>query len=478
MNDWETVIGLEIHAQLLTKTKLFCGCPITFGETPNSKVCPICLGMPGTLPVLNENASTLALKAAAALHCTINEKSVFARKNYFYPDLPKGYQISQYDKPLAQNGSVEILIAGKPKTIGITRVHMEEDAGKLIHDGASDFSQVDFNRSCVPLIEIVSEPEISSPEEASEYLKMLRLILIYNGVCDGNMELGNLRCDANISVRKFGEKKLGVKTELKNMNSFNFIGRALEYEIKRHIDILSSGGRIVQETLFWDQKANKTISMRSKEEAHDYRYFEEPDLLPLKLDPDIIVKTKNDPNLIYSETINKRLKDLIEIKKIPHSKASTIVNSPNLSQIFENSLKLYSKNPQRTATFITDILPMAKESKAPNEEIPLFISSIVESEDGQTISLNMGKDLLIEAVTTGKDPKTIINSKGLKQISSSNEIDGIIAKVLLDFGSQVQEYKSGREQLFNFLLGQLMKETKGKVNPKAATERLKEKLKG
>jgi aspartyl-tRNA(Asn)/glutamyl-tRNA(Gln) amidotransferase subunit B len=474
---WETVIGLEVHAQLLTKTKLFCSCPISFGEEPNTKVCPICLGLPGSLPVLNAASIELAIKAAASLHCRINEKSVFARKNYFYPDLPKGYQISQYDMPLAEEGWVQIDLDDAKKKIGIIRVHMEEDAGKLLHEGKDESSRVDYNRSCVPLIEIVSKPDLSNPIEATEYLKMLRLMLVYNGICDGNMELGNFRCDANISIRKVGDKTLGTKTELKNMNSFNFIQKALDYESKRQIETLEKGGKIFQETLLWDQKAGKTVSMRSKEEAHDYRYFSEPDLLPLVLENKMIEKLKADQGIVYSETLGTRGKDLISQFKIDESKAQTIIANPSLWALFTKVIGIYAKNPQRISAFLTDILPNLKGIDLSLEHVPGFIAKIVEFEDAGRINLNTGKDLLEKSLIQKLSPEKIIETEGLVQLSDQGSIDSIIDTVLAKNASQVAAYKNGKENLFNYIFGQLMKESKGKLNIQLATERLKEKLK-
>lgn len=469
---WETVIGLEIHAQLLTRTKLFCACPTTFGEAPNTKTCPVCLGLPGSLPVLNEYAIELATRAALAFHCKINSKSVFARKNYFYPDLPKGYQISQYDRPLAGEGWIEIESNSKTKKIGITRIHLEEDAGKLIHEESDEFSLVDFNRSCIPLIEIVSEPDITSPLEASEYLKMLRLVLIYNKICDGNMELGNLRCDANISVKKIGEKSLGTKTELKNMNSFNFIEKALEYEEKRQIHILEKGGKIVQETLLWDSQTNKTVSMRTKEEAHDYRYFDEPDLLPLKVSEKFIEKVKNNFSLTHPETLINKSKEYME-KGIPKTQVETIINSPRIYSVFNESLKYYDNSPARSASLAISVLTNSTEDN-PND--PTYLANSVKATDAGKISFTMAKEIFTKSRKINKDPIKIIE-EGFTQISDESEIDTIIDLVLKNSQKQVDEYKSGKEQLLNFFLGQVMKESKGKINPKLATERLKEKLK-
>lgn len=482
---FETVIGLEIHAQLLTKTKLFCACPVTFGEEPNTNTCPVCLGLPGSLPVLNENAVVLAAKAAVALNCKVNNSSIFSRKNYFYPDLPKGYQISQYDKPLAEKGHLEIEVDGKRKKIGITRVHLEEDAGKLLHEGSDKFSLVDYNRSCVPLIEIVSEPEISSPEEAAEYLKMLRRILDDNKICDGNMELGNLRCDANLSVRKEGDKKLGTKTELKNMNSVNFIQKALEYERKRHIETLEKGGRIVQETLLWDTNQNKTVSMRTKEEAHDYRYFPEPDLLPLKLEGSFIDKIESNKSLVRSKDIlNKmeetKLKDKkrIEEDKLSKEQAKALSTNSRFDAIYDKITTAYWHNkPRSAALIISNTTPILKNSQLSNEVIASYAIEIQEAEDSGRINQNTGTIIFKKAVETTKSPKEIIKQEGLIQISDSSEIDSLIDNVLSQFPEQVKEYKSGKEAIFNFILGQVMRATKGKVNPKTATEQLIKKLK-
>ncbi|MDO8494818.1 MAG: Asp-tRNA(Asn)/Glu-tRNA(Gln) amidotransferase subunit GatB [Deltaproteobacteria bacterium] len=474
--EFEPVIGLEVHAQLLTKSKLFCACSTKFGDPPNTNICPVCTGQAGALPVLNKEAVVMAIKAGLSLHCEIQEKSIFARKNYFYPDLPKGYQISQYEFPICLSGKLEIAVDGKAKTITIQRIHMEEDAGKLLHEGGHpDESNIDLNRCSTPLIEIVSGPDLDNPKEAVEYLKKLRNILVYLGVCDGNMQEGSLRCDANISVRPKGSKKLGTRTEIKNVNSFKYIENALNYEIKRQIEVIESGGKIVQETRLYNQEKNTTETMRSKEEAHDYRYFPDPDLLPL------IVDKK------WVETVAKSLPELAEEKaarftqsfKIPEYDAKVLTAEKPLADYFEECVKLYDAPKKLSNWIMAELMRELKERDIDVTAIqmkPKQLAEMVQLIDEGTISGAIAKKVFMEVLDSGKDPEKIIEEKGWKQVSDTSAIEPIIDKILANNQENVERYKSGKTNVLGFFVGAVMKETKGQANPQIINELLKKKL--
>ncbi len=471
---YEAVIGLEIHAQMLTDSKIFCGCPTAYGAEPNSQTCPICAGLPGVLPVLNKKAVEFAVKTGLAMNCTISNYSRFARKNYFYPDLPKNYQISQYELPICQGGYVDIYIEGKLRRIGITRIHLEEDAGKNIH-AEGNYSFVDLNRTGVPLMEIVSEPDIRSAQEAAEFMRKLRTILRYLGVCDGNMEQGSLRCDANISVRPAGHTQLGTRTEIKNINSFKFVEKAVEYEIKRHITLLERGDKVIQETRLWDPTNSVTQSMRSKEEAHDYRYFPEPDLMPLVGLAD---------NL---DAIRAVLPELPDIKRsrffsqygLPQQDADMLVSEKSAADWFEEAVKCGGK-PKAVSNWISvELLRLLNEGNKSFIECPLKpeqLTGMLRLIDNGTISNKIGKVVFEEMYKTGKDAESIIKEKGLIQIKDEGALEEIVEDILSKNPKEVERFKAGDEKLLGFFVGQVMKATKGKANPQLVNELLKRKL--
>jgi len=473
--EYEVVIGLEVHAELLTKSKIFCGCTTEFGGEPNTHCCPVCLGLPGTLPVLNKKAVEYAIKAGLALNCEISQFSKMDRKNYFYPDLPKAYQISQYDLPLCKNGYLEIETKEGRKKIGIIRVHLEEDAGKLIHMEGEDGSLVDYNRAGVPLIEIVSAPDINSPEEARLYLTTLKSILEYTEVSDCKMQEGSLRCDANISVREKGSDKFGTKVEIKNMNSFKAVQRALEYEAKRQIKILMEGGKIEQETRRWDESKGITVSMRSKEEAHDYRYFPEPDVVPIVVNDEWL----HDIKLGLPEMPDQKKRRFIEQYDLPEYDAGVLTSSKALANFFEECVRQYN-NPKTVSNWVMgEVLRILKEKDMEVEEIPFTPSHLAELLtliDNGTISITMGKQVFSEMFESGDNPKKIVEEKGLAQISDQSELEKIINKVLEENQQSVIDYKNGKDRAFGFLVGQTMKATKGKANPQMVNRILKEKL--
>ncbi|MGB8890339.1 MAG: Asp-tRNA(Asn)/Glu-tRNA(Gln) amidotransferase subunit GatB [Candidatus Korobacteraceae bacterium] len=477
---YEPVIGLEVHVQLLTRTKIFCGCSTHFGDPPNTNVCPVCLGLPGPLPVLNRRAVEFAVLAATALNCRINESSIFARKNYFYPDLPKGYQISQYDKPLAEVGYIEIKTPSGPKRIGITRVHLEEDAGKSLHDGlpdSSEWTSIDLNRSGVPLIEIVSEPDIGSPDEAWEYLTRLKEIILYTGVSDCNMEEGSLRCDANISIRPHGQKELGTKTEVKNVNSFRFIRQALEYEIQRHEQVIESGGKIVQETRLYNAGEGKTYGMRSKEQAHDYRYFPEPDLLPLVVDE----KWRQQIITELPELPEARRARLVTQYGITEYDAATLTSSRTLADQFEEAAGA-AKNPKRVANLVQgELMGRLKAKGLEIEQSPISMKGVALSADlveSGAISGKMLKDLYDLAFERGEDFPAIYEKEKPQQITDTAAIEKIIEEVMAGNPKQLEQYRGGKKTVIAFFVGQVMKASKGQANPTLVNELLAKKLDG
>jgi aspartyl-tRNA(Asn)/glutamyl-tRNA(Gln) amidotransferase subunit B len=475
---YEPVIGLEIHAHLLTRTKIFCGCSTAFGAPPNSQVCPVCLGMPGALPVLNQKAVDYAIKAALALGCEVQPQSIFARKNYFYPDLPKGYQISQYERPLALRGSVEFAVGGQSKRVGITRVHMEEDAGKSLHEGFPDSATktyVDYNRGGVPLIEIVSEPDMRSAAEAAEFFSRLRSILVWIGVNDGNMEEGSLRCDANVSVRPAGQQKFGTKAEVKNVNSFRYLQRALEYEIERQIDVLREGGTVRQETRLWDSVSGRTFSMRSKEEAHDYRYFPEPDLPPLVVDEARIAAVRE----TMPELPAARRARFAAAYGIPDYDAGVLTQSGALADYFEKTAAAAGNAKAASNWIMGELSRVMNERGATIEQMPVApeaLAGLIRLIDSNTISSAIAKDVFAKMLDSGRSAEQIVKAEGLAQIGDESAIVATIRDVLAKHAETVAQYRAGKQQTFGFLVGQVMKASGGKANPKLANQLLKREL--
>ena len=473
--EYEPVIGLEVHDQLLTNTKIFCGCSTRFGEEPNNNTCPICLGMPGVLPVLNKKVVEYAIKMAIATHCRVNKTSTWARKNYFYPDLPKGYQITQFAHPIAEAGYVDIEIDGTKKRIGITRIHMEEDAGKSIHDDLSPFSYVDLNRAGVPLIEIVSEPDMRNTDEAVHYLRRVHEILVYLEICDGNMEEGSFRCDANISLRPKGEKEFGIRAELKNMNSFHNVQHALEYEIQRQRAILEGGGRVVQETRLWDVPQGVTHSMRGKEEARDYRYFPEPDLVPVVISDEW---KENIKNTIPELPMEKRERFISEYG-VPSYDAGVLTADRDLADYYEETVRLCGKPKIASNWVMGDFLAYLNEEKLEVTESPVTprtLAELIEIIEDGTISGKIAKEVFEDMWKSEKDPREIVEEKGLVQITDTAELEKIVEEVLAASQKQLEQYKSGKTQLFGFFVGQTMKATRGKANPQIVNELIKKKL--
>ena len=475
--EFEAVIGLEVHTQLLTKSKIFCGCSTKFGASPNHHTCPVCTGMPGSLPVLNRRVVEFALRLALAVGARINPVCVLARKNYFYPDLPKGYQISQYELPLAEGGGIEIEVESRRKRIGLVRIHMEEDAGKLVHDEKRPVSYVDFNRTGVPLLEIVSEPDIRSPEEAVAYLKKLRTIVRYLGICDGNMEEGSLRCDANVSVRPKGSTAFGTKVELKNMNSFRHVERALKYEIKRQIGLLLEGKEVVQETRLFDEAQGITHSMRGKEEAHDYRYFPDPDLVPVRIDTEWIEKVRSE----LPELPDIKKERFIEEYGPPPYDAEILTASRPLAEFFEECVKNFPQPKKVSNWLMTEVL---RELNREGKEIdqthlkPEHLAELLRLVEEGTISITGAKKIFPEVYATGRSPKELVEEKGLRQESDEGTLEAVCREVLSENPAEVEKYKSGKKGVIGFFVGQVMKKTRGKANPKLVNEILTRLLEG
>ena len=477
--EFEAVIGLEVHAEMLTQSKIFCGCSAQFGSPPNENTCPRCLGMPGSLPVLNRRVVEYAIKAGLATHCTIAPVSRWARKNYFYPDLPKGYQISQYELPICIGGRVDITVDGQEKSVRLTRIHMEEDTGKNIHDQHDNASLVDYNRSGVPLLEIVSEPDLRSPAEAGAYLRKLRAVLQYLEVCDGNMEEGSFRCDANVSVRPLGTTALGTKAEVKNMNSFRAVERALEYEIDRQAHLLRQGERVVQETRLWDADREQTRSMRSKESAHDYRYFPEPDLLPLAVSEEWVAELR----ATLPELPDARRTRFVNEYGLPPYDAEVLTARKDLADYFEAAVRAHA-NPKAISNWVMgDLLRVVRERHLDSPLVirdwpvpPDHLAGLVRLIDAQTISGKIAKGVFEQMVSSGAPPDRLVAEQGLSQVTDTSAIDAAIAAVLEANADKVAEYRSGKDKLFGFFVGQVMKATQGKANPQMVNELLKQRL--
>jgi aspartyl-tRNA(Asn)/glutamyl-tRNA(Gln) amidotransferase subunit B len=475
---YEAVIGLEVHVQLATRTKIFCSCPTSFGAPPNTNVCPVCLGMPGALPVISRQSVEMAIKAALALNCTVPPFSRLARKNYFYPDLPKGYQISQYDQPVAEHGWVDITAGGEAKRIGVTRVHMEDDAGKSIHDGFRDsdrYSYVDLNRSGTPLIEIVSEPDMRSSDEAYEYLTVLKQVMQFIDVSNCDMEKGQLRCDANVSVRRKGVEKLGTKAEVKNLNSFRFLKMALDYEIERQIALIESGGAVVQETRLYNVETGETASMRSKEHAHDYRYFPEPDLLPLQISTSWLDSIRSE----MPELPGARRERFIRQYGLRDYDAQILTQSRGISDYFERAVK-DAPDPRSVANWIIGDLTAAlkadnkeiEESPVPPEHVGELVRLIAENE----LSGKLAKQVFPMMYTSGDSPRVIAEREGLRQISDTSALEKMVADVVAANPAQVEQYRSGKTAVLKFLVGQVMKASRGQANPQTVDELLRARL--
>jgi aspartyl-tRNA(Asn)/glutamyl-tRNA(Gln) amidotransferase subunit B len=478
---YETVIGLEVHVQLTTNTKIFCGCSKDFGQSPNSQTCPVCLGLPGALPVLNKKAVELAIKTGLATNCQIAPRSIFARKNYFYPDLPKGYQISQFELPICEHGWLDIdLEDGGRKRIGITRAHMEEDAGKLVHGDTPETagaSLVDLNRACTPLLEIVSEPDMRSADEAIDYLKKLHQIVVYLGVCDGNLEEGSFRCDANVSVRPYGQEEFGTRAELKNINSFRFIKQAIEYEVERQIDLIEEGGKVVQETRLFDSDTGMTRSMRGKEEAHDYRYFPDPDLVPLVISPEWI------------EEVRETLPELPEVKRarfveelgLSAYDAGVLASDRALADYFDACVALGSDAKSCANWVMGEVLRKLKETDSDITEAPITperLTGLLSRIADNTISGKIAKTVFEKMWQNGQSADQIIDAEGLKQVTDTGAIEGLVDEVIAANPAQVAEYLGGKDKLIGFFVGKVMQASQGKANPGMVNQLLKKKLTG
>jgi aspartyl-tRNA(Asn)/glutamyl-tRNA(Gln) amidotransferase subunit B len=465
--EFETVIGLEIHAQLKTVTKIFCGCSTKFGAPPNSNTCPICLGMPGVLPVLNKKVVEFAIKLGLATDSTINRFSQFARKNYFYPDLPKGYQTSQFDLPIIGRGEIEIEVDDQKKIIGITRMHMEEDAGKLIHDEVEPVSHVDLNRTGTPLLEIVSEPDIRSPQEATAYLKKIHAIVRYLDICDGNMQEGSFRCDANISLRPVGQEELGTRTELKNMNSFRNVQRALEYEVRRQRDILLDGGKIIQETLLWDPDKNCSESMRSKEDAHDYRYFPCPDLVPIEISEEWIEEVRGS----LPELPDQRKVRFVEQYELPEYDAVLLTADREVAEYFEQTVKGGAQAKKASNWIMTELMRELKGEEISSCKVTApQLAALLLMVEKNTISGKIAKTVFLDMMENGKDPEAIVKEKNLVQVSDVGELQALVKEIIAANPGQADDFRAGKTKLMGFFVGQLMKKTKGQANPKLANE--------
>src|SRR5512136_1667499 len=478
--EYEPVIGLEVHAQLLTKSKIFCGCSTAFGEQPNSLTCPVCTGQPGSLPVLNRRAVEFAIKLGLATSSRITPYSLFARKNYFYPDLPKGYQISMYEFPLAVDGFIEITVDGQKKKIKLIRIHMEEDAGKLKHGETPETassSYVDFNRTGVPLVEIVSGPDIRSPQEAGDYLRKMRALLQYLEICTGNMEEGSFRCDANVSVRPKGQKEFGTRTVVKNMNSFRHVEKALEYEIKRQTSVLEGGEEVVQEARLWDPNQGVTVSMRGKEEAHDYRYFPDPDLLPIRIDEAWIEQIRGS----LPELPDQKRERFVKEYQIPEYDAEILTSTKAMANYYEECIRLFPEAKTVSNWIMGDLLRELKRDEREIDQCPVTPKHLAEMLDmikQGTISGKIAKDVFEEIYRTGAYPEDIVKEKGWIQILDEGEIEKAIQKAMEANPKQVEDYRKGKEKIFGFFVGEVMRQTQGKANPKLVNELLRKKLKG
>lgn len=472
---YEVVIGVEVHAQLRTKSKMFCGCGTTFGRSANSQTCPVCLGLPGTLPVINKAAIEMAVRAGLALNCTIRSNNRFARKNYFYPDLPKGYQISQYEAPICEQGWIEIATGGQKKRVRIRRAHLEEDAGKNVHETGTSGSHVDLNRAGTPLLEIVTEPDLRSADEVVAYLKGLRDILMYLEVCDGNMDEGNFRCEPNLSLRPLGQKEYGTKVELKNINSFKFVKEAIEYEIKRQTKVLNEGGNIRQETRLWNLDRGETAVMRSKEEAHDYRYFPDPDLVPLKLEQEWIDGFRS----TVPELPAARAARFVSNYGLPEYDAGVLTTSKGMADYFESCVSLLQQ-PKTVSNWVMGEL--MRELNQSGKDIsaspvtPERLVGLIQMVDNGTVSLKVAREIFPEVYSSGKSPEQVVQDKGLTQVSDEGALDTMIEEVLVKCPAQVVQFKEGKQQVLGFLVGQVMKASGGKANPGKVNELLKKRL--
>ncbi|GAB7024196.1 Asp-tRNA(Asn)/Glu-tRNA(Gln) amidotransferase subunit GatB [Salidesulfovibrio brasiliensis] len=476
MPAYETVIGLEVHAQLNTESKLFCSCSTKFGNDPNENVCPVCSGMPGVLPVLNAKVVEYAAKLGLATGCTVQNKSVFERKNYFYPDLPKGYQISQLEQSICTNGVLTIEVDGEKKDVRINRIQMEEDAGKNIHSAAENASFVDLNRTSVPLLEIVSEPDIRSAKEAVAYLKTLRSILLYLGISDGNMEEGSFRCDANVSIRPFGQEEYGTRCELKNLNSFRFVERAIEYEVERQIDLIEDGEEVDQETRLYNPDKNATFTMRGKEEAHDYRYFPDPDLVPVQVDDAMIAEWQGQLPELPTE---KRERFLDEFG-LPQDDAELLTAELAVAEFFEAAAESYGGKPRKVANWmIGELLPYLNENGLTADRCKLSpegLAGLVKLLDSGDISQKIGKKIFPELCETGADPAKLVKEKGLVQVSDTGALEAVVDEVITENPDEAEAFRGGKKKLMSFFMGQVMRKTKGQANPGVVTQLLQKKL--